>query len=56
MPIYEVVLKVDGYEYHEAVSAYTAQDAVDLAVKIHNAGRKRALIEVESVKLVKVVS
>ncbi len=56
MPIYEVVLKVDGYEYHEAVKAGDAFEAVDLAVKIHMAGRKRALIEVESVKLVKVVS
>ena len=51
MPIYEVVLKVDGYEFREAVSADTALDAVDRAVEVH-AGRGR-IIEVEAVRIIK---
>lgn len=56
MPIYEVEVIVDGWKYREAVSAPSAQDAVDTVVKMYSLGKKRAIIEVEKVRLIKVAS
>ena len=49
MPIYEVVLKVNGREFREVVLADTALDAVERVVEFY-AGRSRII---ETVRIIK---